>query len=125
MALVLVVEDEFLVRMNAVDLIEQAGHEVLEAADADEAIRILESRKDIRIVFSDFQMPGTMDGVRLLQVIHHRWPPIRLILISGRTLSPNSTLPDGSAFLPKPYSFDGLQRVLAAQPKTGGHLSPF
>jgi len=112
MALVLVVEDEFLVRKNAVDLIEQAGHHVLEAADADEAIRILESRNDIQIVFSDVQMPGTMDGVRLLQIIRDRWPPIRLILTSGRALSPNSTLPSGSVFVPKPYSFDALQRLL-------------
>jgi CheY-like chemotaxis protein len=82
--LVLVVEDEFLVRMNALSLLEEAGFGVLEAASADEAIALLEARKDIRIVFTDINMPGSMDGLRLAHAIRNRWPPIELVLTSGQ-----------------------------------------
>ena len=112
MALVLVVDDEALVRMNAVDMMEQAGHNVIEAANADEAIRHLESRTDIEIVFSDVTMPGSMDGLRLLQVIRDRWPPIRLILVSGKTLPEGSNPPAGSVFLRKPYDFGDVTSAL-------------
>lgn len=84
MALVLVVDDEPLIRMSATAMVAQLGYDVLETDSADEAVRILESRDDIRIVFSDVQMPGTMDGLRLLKVIRDRWPPICLILTSGK-----------------------------------------
>lgn len=113
MALVLVVDDEPLVRMNAVEMIEQAGHQVIEAASADEAIRILESRTNIDIVFSDVSMPGSMDGLRLIQIIRDRWPPIQLILTSGRALPPGAMLPSGSVFLSKPYDHDDLTGALA------------
>ncbi|HEY3637147.1 MAG TPA: response regulator [Rhizomicrobium sp.] len=109
----LIVEDEFLIRMGAVDIARRAGHETLEAANADEAIRILESRNDIEIVLSDVQMPGTMDGVRLLQVIRDRWPPIRLILTSGKVLTEVANLPKGSVFLPKPYNYEELSEAFA------------
>jgi CheY-like chemotaxis protein len=96
MAIVLVVDDEPLIRMNAVNLAEQAGFIVLEAANADEAIKILTGRDDIYAVFSDVQMPGSMDGVRLLKLIRDRWPPVRLVLTSGKTLPDNADLPQGS-----------------------------
>src|ERR1700761_5755520 len=79
-AVVLIVEDEALIRLNAMDFATDAGHEAIEAANADDAIRLLESRNDIDIVFSDVSMPGSMDGLRLIQLIRNRWPPIRLIL---------------------------------------------
>ena len=113
MALVLVVDDEALVRMNAVDMIEQAGHQVVEAANADEAIRILESRSDIEIVFSDVSMPGSMDGVRLLQVTRDRWPPVRLILSSGKALPVGAVIPPGGVFVPKPYAYEDVVVALA------------
>lgn len=74
-AVVLVVEDSMIIRMSAVDLVLSAGYEALEACDADEAIRILEARNDIDLVFTDVQMPGTMDGVKLSHYIRDRWPP--------------------------------------------------
>jgi CheY-like chemotaxis protein len=117
-AVVLVVEDEFLIRMNAADLVEQAGHTVIEASNADDAILILESRDDIEIVFSDVQMPGTMDGVRLLRLIRDRWPPIRLILTSGKSLAEDASTPKGTRFLSKPYEFNQVQQALAAQPQS-------
>jgi CheY-like chemotaxis protein len=81
---VLVVEDDELQRMLATTLVEEAGYDAVEADSADEAITILESRKDIRIVFTDIEMPGSMDGLKLARAIRDRWPPIGLILTSGR-----------------------------------------
>jgi CheY-like chemotaxis protein len=112
MTVVLVVDDEALVRMNAVDMIEEAGHEVVEAASADEALQILARRPDIEIVFSDVSMPGSMDGLRLLQVIRDRWPPIRLVLTSGKALPAGASIPVGSVFLPKPYAYGDLVGAL-------------
>ncbi len=100
---VLVVEDEPLLRMAAVDMIREAGFDVLEAADATEAITILESRLDIRIVFSDIDMPRGMDGMKLAALIRERWPPIRIILTSGYTTIDTVQMPPDSIFFPKPY----------------------
>ena len=101
--LVLVVEDEFLVRMNALSLLEEAGFDVLEAGRADEAIALLEARKDIRIVFTDINMPGSMDGLRLAHAIRNRWPPIELVLTSGQMRVRDEDMPERGHFLGKPY----------------------
>lgn len=100
---VLVVEDEVLIRMGAVDLVESAGFEAVEARDADEAIQILEARSDIGLVFTDVDMPGTMDGLKLCRYIRERWPPVRLIVASGMAILDQSQLPEGARFFPKPY----------------------
>ena len=101
---VLIVEDEALVRMTAVDMIEEAGFEVLEATNADEAILLLEARRDITVVFTDIEMPGSMDGLRLARAVRGRWPPIKIIATSGRHLVREGDLPSGGLFLRKPYS---------------------
>jgi CheY-like chemotaxis protein len=101
---VLIVEDELLLRMNAVEMIEAAGFEVVEAANADEAIEILESRRDITVVFTDIQMPGSMDGLKLARAVRGRWPPIKIIATSGHVDIGETDLPEGGRFLPKPYS---------------------
>ncbi len=102
--IVLVVEDECLLRANAVEMVEAAGFLVLEAANADEAIAILEARDDIRVVFTDIQMPGSMDGLKLAKAVRGRWPPIEIIATSGHlTIGPDD-LPDRGRFVPKPYS---------------------
>jgi two-component system, response regulator PdtaR len=101
---VLVVEDESLIRMNATAMVEEAGFEAIAASDADEAIRILESRNDIRAVFTDVHMPGSMDGIRLASVVRNRWPLVALIVTSGQTNVPDSDLPTGGRFLRKPYA---------------------
>ena len=69
---VLVVEDEMLLRLRAVDIVEDAGFTALEAVNADEALSILELRSDISLLFTDIQMPGTMDGLKLAHYIRHR-----------------------------------------------------
>jgi CheY-like chemotaxis protein len=114
---VLIVEDEFLLRMDAVDMIAGAGFEVLEAANADQAIDILESRRDIIVVFTDIQMPGSMDGLKLALAVRGRWPPIKIVATSGHLDVRETDLPEGGRFLPKPYSLEqltGLLRELTA-----------
>ena len=109
---VLIVEDEFLLRMDAVDMIEAAGFDALEAANADEAIAILESRLDITVVFTDIQMPGSMDGLKLARAVRGRWPPIKIVATSGRVSVSQRDLPEGGRFLPKPYSPNQITGVL-------------
>jgi CheY-like chemotaxis protein len=109
---VLVVEDEYLIRMSAIDMVEGAGFKAIAAADADEAIRILESRNDIRAVFTDVQMPGSMDGLRLARVVRNRWPPIALIVTSGQTSVLDTDLPTGGRFLRKPYGLPQIEATL-------------
>jgi CheY-like chemotaxis protein len=100
---VLVVEDEPLSRIHALNLVEEAGYVAIEASNADEAISILEARKDIRIVFTDIDMPGSMDGLKLARAIRDRWPPIELILTSGHFNLNDSDLPERGRFFSKPY----------------------
>lgn len=112
-AVVLVVEDSMIIRMGAVDLVLSAGYEALEACDADEAIRILESRDDVDLVFTDVQMPGTMDGIKLSHYIRDRWPPVRLIVASGEAILEESSLPTGSRFFSKPYDSHVITDAMA------------
>ena len=109
---ILIVEDEPLVRLCAVDTVAAAGFDVIEAASADEAIRILESRSDIRVVFTDIQMPGLMDGLKLARAVRNRWPPIKIIVTSGRELATDDDLPEGGRFFAKPYDPTEICKVL-------------
>jgi CheY-like chemotaxis protein len=101
---VLVVEDSPIIRMGAVDLVVAAGFEALEASSADEAVQILEGRSDIHLVFTDVSMPGSMDGIKLSHYIRKRWPPVKLIVASGKTAVDESHLPVGARFFSKPYN---------------------
>jgi CheY-like chemotaxis protein len=109
---VLVVEDESMIRTCAAKIIEAAGFEVIEAASADEAIRILECRSDIRVMFTDIQMPGSMDGLKLAHAVRNRWPPIKIIVTSGRDLITEQDLPEGVHFFAKPYDTIAITDVL-------------
>jgi CheY-like chemotaxis protein len=102
-AAVLIVEDEPLVRLCTREMVEEAGFEVVEAASADEAIEILERRTDIRVLFTDIQMPGSMDGLKLAHFVRKRWPPIKLIVTSGWGAVKETDLPEGGRFFSKPY----------------------
>jgi CheY-like chemotaxis protein len=100
---ILIVEDELLLRMDSVEILEGAGFEVIPAANADEAIAILSDRSDVHLVFTDIQMPGSMDGLKLARFVRDRWPPIKIVATSGHVRGADKDLPAGSVFLPKPY----------------------
>ena len=103
-AVVLIVEDEMVLRMRAVDMVEDAGYTPLEAMDADEAVAILESRSDIELICTDIQMPGSMDGLGLARAVHGRWPSIKIIVVSGQSNLPTLDLPPSSRFFGKPLN---------------------
>lgn len=109
---VLIVEDELLLRINAVESIKEAGFDVAEAGNADEAIAILERRLDIHIVFTDIQMPGSMDGLKLARFIRGRWPPIKLVVTSGQVAIRDGDLPEGGVFIGKPYTSAEISATL-------------
>src|SRR4051794_8321631 len=91
---VLIVEDEFLVRMYAAEMIRDAGYDVVEAINADHAIAILETRRDIRVIFTDVQLPGSMDGLKLARAVRNRWPPVHIIATSAYHATLKDELPD-------------------------------
>src|SRR5947209_2072600 len=115
---VLIVEDEPIVRMMAAMEVEDAGFAVLEAESADAAMRILNSRSDVRILFSDIDMPGSMDGVQLAGAVRRRWPPIDIILTSGRTKPAAADVPERCVFFAKPYA---PERVVATMREFAPH----
>jgi CheY-like chemotaxis protein len=102
-AVVLVVEDEMMLRMLAIDMVEDAGYVPLEAMDAAEAVAILESRSDVVLMCTDIQMPGQMDGMALAHAVHERWPAIGIIVVSGLNQS-DLDLPPDSRFFSKPLN---------------------
>jgi CheY-like chemotaxis protein len=101
---VLIVEDEFLVRMDTRATLETAGFDVIEAGDADEAIATLSARNDIRLIFTDVHMPGSMDGLKLAHFVRDGWPPVKVVATSGHARIADNELPEGVRFVPKPYS---------------------
>ena len=101
---VLVVEDEMLLRMRAVDIVENAGFHPVEAVHADQAMSILEARSDISLLFTDIQMPGSMDGLKLAHAVHDRWPSIKIILVSGQVRPTETERPADSLFIGKPLA---------------------
>jgi len=102
-AVVLVVEDEPLLRISAVDMIEEAGFEALQAGNAAQALRVLESRSDIAIILCDIHMPPGMNGIALITMVQARWPSVAIILVSGEVKPKDVEIPAGGLFLSKPY----------------------
>src|ERR1700712_3713426 len=109
---VLVVEDEMMLRMRAVDIVEDAGFTPLEAVNADDALAILESRSDIELLFTDIQMPGSMNGLNLAHAVHERWPAIKIILVSGQVTPNEGDRPAKSQFFGKPLEIQQMIAVL-------------
>ena len=116
---VLVVEDEMVLRMRAVDIVEDAGFTAVEAVNADEALSILESRSDIALLFSDIQMPGSMDGLKLAYAVHARWPSIKIILVSGQVNLSDADKPADSRFFGKPLDVKEMIGELQAMVGAG------
>jgi len=101
---VLLVEDETLVRMHGAGILEDAGYKVLEAGNADEALEVLAQHDEVRLLFSDVDMPGSMDGLALAALVHERWPDIRLLLTSGHHHLDEAEIPDSGLFVQKPWT---------------------
>jgi CheY-like chemotaxis protein len=109
-ATILMVEDEALVRVLGVGMLVQAGFRVIEAADSDEALEFLEADSDVRLLFTDVNLQGTIDGLALARQVHSRWPRIGIIVVSGKPLTRPDELPAGSRFYRKPYEADVVVR---------------
>src|SRR4051794_1833611 len=101
MATVLVVEDEIFIRELVTDELREAGFSVVAVRTADDAIAILETRQDIHLVFTDIDMPGSMDGLKLAAAVRERWPPVHIIITTGKVRP--LEIPANSIFIPKPY----------------------
>lgn len=108
-ATVLVVEDDFLVRLCAADALSDAGYNVLQAASGPDALRLIEDRP-VDVVFTDINMPGAFDGAGLARRVKHRWPEVALVITSGRGC-PEEDL-GAARFLPKPYMTDNLPQLM-------------
>ena len=109
---VLVVEDESLLRMDTAYFLEEEGFKVLEAQNADAAILILEKHKEIRLIFTDIHMPGSMDGLKLAHYVRRRWPPVKIILTSGQRDLVDEEMPVDSFFMTKPYGHSTLKQKI-------------
>jgi two-component system, response regulator PdtaR len=113
-SIVLVVEDETLVLLSICESLASEGYEVLTAVNADEAIEILESRNDINTVFTDVEMPGSMDGLRLAAAVRDRWPPINIVVTSGKSRPLAAQMPTNIPFVGKPYQSADVLRAFRA-----------
>jgi DNA-binding NtrC family response regulator len=98
--------------MMGADLLDQAGYDVLLASNADEALRVLAARPDVRVVFTDIEMPGSLDGLALAWRIHDRWPRIGVVVTSGRCAIGAGAMPDEDLFVAKPYAAPTLVRQI-------------
>jgi CheY-like chemotaxis protein len=101
--LILVVDDEELLRLHAADLLEEHGFRVIEARNAAAALKVLEARDDVRLLFTDIQMPGALDGMDLAREVHQRWPNVLLVITSGQKKPTEEEIPDHGRFVAKPY----------------------
>jgi CheY-like chemotaxis protein len=98
--------------MAAADMIAESGFDSLEAKDADEAMLLLRTRDDIGFLFTDINMPGSMDGLELAHTVHDTWPPVKIVMTSGRMNLKPCDIPTGAQFVAKPYSQNSVTRVL-------------
>jgi DNA-binding NtrC family response regulator len=108
----LVVEDDALIRFDLAQTLEAQGYKTFDAADAEEAIAVLERHSEIAVVFTDIQMPGTMDGLALSRYVRKRWPPTILVVSSGHCTPTQEEMASGALFIPKPYPPQMLTEVL-------------
>ena len=109
---ILIVEDEMIVRLIGSDTLTDAGYEVVEAASADEALKMLDHHGEVEVLFTDIRMPGSMDGLELARLVHDRWPAMKILITSGDTFPPRSAIADDGRFLAKPYRTDVLRREI-------------
>ena len=103
MVAILVVEDEPLLNLDISDALSAKGYEVIAVTNADDAIKALEFRNDIHTIFTDINMPGSVDGLKLAAAVRHRWPPVNIIVTTGMKAPHHDELPANSIFIAKPY----------------------
>lgn len=115
-ATVLIVENEALVRLELVHSLSQTGLLVLEASDADEAIALLDAHPEIELMVTDIRMPGSIDGIRLAHHVRDRWPPLKIIVVSGSLETEQSELPTNSFFIAKPFHHAAIELTVAVRP---------
>ena len=111
--IVLVVDDEALLRMRAVDFLNDAGYSTIEAQDGEDALKALDANPGIGCVFTDINMPGTIDGLELVAHVSQRRPDVRLIVASGMVTPGQGTLPPGGCFVAKPYTAKSITDLVA------------
>lgn len=108
----LVVEDDGLIRMDIVDMLLDAGYQVFEAANADQALDVLEQEPAICALLTDIDMPGSINGIRLAHRVKEQRPHCKIVVISGRYSPSQGILPDEAVYLSKPISGDELENAL-------------
>ena len=117
---VLIVQEELVIRMDVVEAFETGGYKVFQADTAEKAIDVLQREPTIRVVFTDVDLPGTMDGLALAHYVRHRWPPTILLVGSGRAVPDTGALPSKARFVRKPYGSGNLaEAVLIALSQIG------
>ncbi len=121
---ILVVEDEPLIRLGMVSMLEEAGFETCQASNADAAIQVLNRISDIALVVTDVDMPGSMDGVKLSHLVRNRWPPIQLILVSGKVGVLPAQLPASARFFSKPYQERQFMQAVGELMQQAGQSHP-
>jgi two-component system, response regulator PdtaR len=107
---ILIVDDEALVRLSAVGMLEDAGFRMIEAGSGDEALELLTADSDVQLLFTDVNMPGIIDGLVLARQVHDRWPQIGIMVASAKKEPQLGELPVGSRFERKPYNVDMVVR---------------
>ena len=112
--IILIVENEYVVRMATAEAIRDAGFDVVEATNSDEALAAVEGRQGIRVLFTEIEMQHSRSGAKLAREVSRRWPQIRIIVTSGRFALRELKLPTGSMFFQKPYTFDEIISMLRA-----------
>jgi CheY-like chemotaxis protein len=100
---ILVAEDDALLRLHASELLEESGYTVVEADCAEDALKLMEARKDVRLLFTDIQMPGGCDGLELARQVHAHWPNVLLLITSGQIEPTKAEIADDGRFIRKPY----------------------
>jgi CheY-like chemotaxis protein len=91
---ILVAEDNAILRLNAIELLEEHGYTVVEADNAAEALKMMENRKDVRLLFTDIQMPPGIDGLELAREVHNRWPKVKFVITSGQVRPARAEIAD-------------------------------
>lgn len=109
---VLVVEDEPILRLDAISMVERAGFEAVEALSSADAIRLLEERLDIRLVYMDLDMPRSRKGIEIAAAIRKRWPPIEIILTAAYFTRESIDLPERAEFYPKPIDYEKVTEAM-------------